>query len=322
MTRREEAVFFQTAEREQIVFSSDLHRYLIDEETGTLKPEWGKVLAFLVLYAIFPGEVNQLYGPYFYRRENESWNLAGEPDPCDRYLFQSEYPPDMGIYQPGEMVSHTWILKNVGEVFWENRYMECDAPPFPIKEEAIRIRLPEAVYPGDSVSPAVCFRAPEKPGSYTLNWKMKDENGRQVFLDKLGVGLHFIVSEKQGTPDVKDKEWEDNNYKVLEEKPPIPVTVEVGTMYTHIWMIENTGTVTWTDYYCECINGDLAQYTKNELRIPLKKRIRPGEKISVKMEFVTPPIEGVYRLMWKIMKSDGSAAFSEERRLEVLLNVI
>lgn len=33
-------------------------------------------------------------------------------------------------------------------------------------------------------------------------------------------------------------------------------------------------------------------------------------------------IEGVYSMVWQIMKKDGTPAFSKNRRLEVLLNLI
>ena len=53
-----------------------------------------------------------------------------------------------------------------------------------------------------------------------------------------------------------------------------------------------------------------------------KKRVMPGERISVKVEFATPPIEGIYSMVWQIMKKDGTPAFPKNRKLEVLLNLI
>ena len=112
------------------------------------------------------------------------------------------------------------------------------------------------------------------------------------------------------------------NYNVIEEIPPLPVTVISGNLYSHTWIIQNTGTTIWDEYYLECINGDSFSYAKRELCVPFKKRVMPGEKISVKVEFATPPIEGVYSMVWQIMKKDGTPAFSKNRRLEVLLNLI
>ena len=78
----------------------------------------------------------------------------------------------------------------------------------------------------------------------------------------------------------------------------------------------------WEDYYCECINGDTWGYARNELRIPMKKKVEPGERVSIQIEFVTPPIEGSYRLIWRIMKKGGKPVFPEGRQLEVMLNLI
>ena len=39
-------IFFQLVKQEQISFSSALKQYLIDEESGVLKEEWGMYLHF------------------------------------------------------------------------------------------------------------------------------------------------------------------------------------------------------------------------------------------------------------------------------------
>lgn len=316
-------VFFEILEREQIELASDLKRHLIDINTGKLNREWGNVLAFLFLVAIFPEEVNQLYKPYLYWKENgisyQSEKRDEKKGKKDAALFQYEYPPDMSVYRPGELIHHTWVVKNVGEIPWKDRYYECLSLPFPIGEENSKIRIPRVVYPGELVSVSVRFTAPDRPGCYVMNWKMKDRDGNLSFLDKLGVGLHFTILE---TPDCEGEACNGDNYKILEESPAIPATLIAGKIYSHSWVIQNTGKVTWKDYYCECINGECFRYTKNELRVPLKKRVEPGECIAVNVEFVTPPVEGIYHFIWKIMKKDGTNAFGEERQLEILLNLI
>lgn len=215
---------------------------------------------------------------------------------------------------------HTWVIKNVGDTPWENRYYECNQSPMVLDEENRIIRIPEFVYPGDMVTPSVSFLAPNEPGTYVMNWKMKDSNGNLVYLDKLGLGLHFTVMEEEENKPIEEEEI--GNYKILEEIPPIPATVVAGKLYSHIWIIQNTGETIWREYYLECINMGGFQYVKSELRVPLKERVVPGEKTSIKIEFATPPIEGVYCMVWRIMKKDGTPAFSKERKLEVLLNLI
>lgn len=69
----------------------------------------------------------------------------------------------------------------------------------------------------------------------------------------------------------------------------------------------------WNEYYLECINGDNFSYVKKELCVPLKAHVMPGEKISVKVEFATPPIEGIYTMVWQIMKKDGTPAVCKKQ---------
>lgn len=267
---------------------------------------------------IFPQAMNQLYVPYLYRIENEVPHDTKERGKRDHSLFQYEYPPDMSVHKPGEWITHTWVMKNVGEIPWKNRRFECACPPEWINEESRTVKMKEIVYPGDTVSLTVHFRVPDTPGHYALNWKMKNKAGEILYTDKVGLGLHFTVLEEG--KDICDDE--NNNYRILKEKPSILATLMAGKIYEHNWTIENTGTVIWEDYYCECINGDTWGYAKNELRIPMKKKVEPGERINIQIEFVTPPIEGSYRLIWRIMKKGGRPVFPEGRQLEVVLNLI
>lgn len=311
-------IFFQLIEQEQISFSPVLKRYLFEKEGNVLKDAWGNMLTFLILFAIFPEEINQLYIPYLFQRENQLSDSIDEQGMNDSYLFQYEYPPDMSVHRPGEWLTHTWVIKNAGIIPWENRRFECVDIPDWLTEQSEKIEIEGLVYPGDTVTLSVHLKVPDVPGHYVLHWKMRSGTGDLIFGNKVGLGLHFTVLETHR----EICENEENNYQVLEEKPAIPATLLAGKVYEHYWMIENTGTAIWEDYYCECINGDVCGYSRNELRIPMKKRIRPGERISIRTEFVTPPIEGSYRLVWRIMKKDGKPAFQEGRRLEVILNLI
>lgn len=310
-------IFFHIVETERISFSPALKRYLTTEEGNRLKALWGNVLAFLILYSIFPEEINQLYMPYLYGKEGVH-SACEDERVKDRSLFQYEYPPDMSVHKPGEWVTHSWVIKNVGKVPWENRSFVCVEPPDWLTEENRKVEITGIVYPGDTTSLTVRFPVPETPGSYALSWKMKNRLGELVFSNTVGLGLHFTVLRKEEMIYGE----EDNNYQILKETPVIPTTLIAGKLYEHSWIIENTGIVDWEDYYCECINGEVWGYSRNELRIPMKKRVRPGEHVSMKIEFVTPPIEGNYRMLWRIMKKDGTPAFPEGRQLEVMLNLV
>ena len=316
--------FLQIIDEEEVEISRNLRKYLFDTEANRLKTKWENVLTFYVLLAIFPKEINQIYVQYIYNQEHnihfkeeeDSNSSTGK----DGILFQYEYPPDMGIVSPGEIINHTWIMKNVGNILWENRYYECNQSAIELDENNRILQLPKFVYPGDKVSPSVSFYAPDKPGTYVMNWKMKDGNGNEAFPDRLGLGLHFMVLDWEDEKVSKVKNG--GNYNVIEEIPRHPVTSVSGKLHSHTWIIENTGTTIWNEYYLECINGDNFSYAKRELCVPFKKRVMPGERISVKVEFATPPIEGIYSMVWQIMKKDGTPAFPKNRKLEVLLNLI
>ena len=47
-------IFFQIEEQEKISLSPALKCYLMEEGKNSLKAEWGNVLAFCILYSIFP----------------------------------------------------------------------------------------------------------------------------------------------------------------------------------------------------------------------------------------------------------------------------
>lgn len=315
-----EKTFLEIVTCEQIAFSPSLEKYLKGDREKKGRKVSERIFTFLFLYALFPEEINQIYAPYLFQKENGILVSKRErQDAKDDSLFLSEYPPDMSIHRPGEILCHTWMIRNAGEVIWEERYLECDPVAFEIGEENKRIPLPETVYPGDTVTISVRFPVPESPGSYMINWKARRKDGTLAFPGRLGLGLHFTVMQAD-----TERDWEEteNNYKVLEESPAIPQTLIAGEGYSHTWLLQNTGSMVWKDYCCECMNGEAFRYAKSELQIPIKKIVKPGECVYVKIEFVTPPVEGVYRLVWRIMKKDGTSAFAEGRQLEILLNLV
>ena len=121
------------------------------------------------------------------------------------------------------------------------------------------------------MSPSVSFYAPETPGTYVMNWKMKDGNGNEAFPDRLGLGLHFMVLDLEDEKISRVKNG--GNYKVIEEIPRHPVTSISGKLHSHTWIIENTGTTIWNEYYLECINGDNFSYAKKRIMCTIQKNV-------------------------------------------------
>ena len=138
--------FLQIIDEEEVEISRNLRKYLFD--TGGEPPEKqdGKRPGVLCPLAIFPKEINQIYVQYIYNREHnihfkeeEDSNSSTEKDGI---LFQYEYPPDMGIVSPGEIINHTWVMKNVGNILWENRYYECNQSVIELDEKNRILHLP------------------------------------------------------------------------------------------------------------------------------------------------------------------------------------
>lgn len=87
---------------------------MIDEECDALKDEWVNVVTFLILYAIFPENINQLYIPYLHSKKVYYLTVQKQTK-NDSYLFQYEYPPDTSVNKPREWITHNWVMKNVGK---------------------------------------------------------------------------------------------------------------------------------------------------------------------------------------------------------------
>ena len=95
---------------------------------------------------------------------------AGPGSPIDVTI------PDDTEMQPGEEFTKTWRLQNTGACTWNNQYAlvwfsgeQLDAPQ--------SVPLSGEVAPGQSVDLSVDMQAPEKPGAYQSNWKLRNPAG-------------------------------------------------------------------------------------------------------------------------------------------------
>jgi hypothetical protein len=99
--------------------------------------------------------------------------------------------PDDTVMQPGQEFSKTWRLINVGTCTWNSAYnviwywgeQMSSALALPLEGETV---------PGKQAYITVNFVAPQKPGVYQSNWKLRSPAGR-VFGVGPGEGLYFYV---------------------------------------------------------------------------------------------------------------------------------
>jgi len=114
--------------------------------------------------------------------------------------------PDGTLVRPHECFTKTWEVQNVGQVAWENRYLQC------VDEEILvygrsgetlslaanlqpatsRICVPFTP-PGGTVQLSVNFTAPESPGTVLSYWKTVFEDGTLCFPSARGLWVKVRV---------------------------------------------------------------------------------------------------------------------------------
>lgn len=310
---RFEKVFLDFIDNHNHILSGSIITYLTNTQTKKVVEEYWNALAFLVLYAMLGNDVNHVYRNYLlYFNINPKMNAIKDDD---RFMF--EYPADGQCYKAGETIRHSWIIKNTGNVVWNKRFCECINADDIKARKSLNIPMADVIYPGETVELNIEFIAPEVEGAYELIWRMKNNKGEYTFPGKTGVGLHFTVTNQEKDP-CSDAGYD---FLFLEEYPADGARYRLGEMIRHEWKIKNTGTRSWKHYYFDCINAKALRYASEELMIPIKREIGPGEIANIIVEFVTPPDEGHYCLIWKMKNRQGKYVFPDKKGVSIHFDV-
>ncbi len=103
--------------------------------------------------------------------------------------------PDNSQVLAGEHFVKTWLIQNIGEEVWKNRYYRCIddqleissrtalRPPSTrqgLKPDQATIPIPETP-PNQTVEISIGFTAPDYPATIISYWKMFDETGEMCF---------------------------------------------------------------------------------------------------------------------------------------------
>ena len=107
----------------------------------------------------------------------ETTSTPGTDSNCNLAGFVSETIPDGSQFYPGTAFTKTWTLKNEGTCTWTTGYnvvfisgSDMDAPASqPIGDKAIA--------PGETVIISVKFNAPNEPGGYRAEFKLRTSEG-------------------------------------------------------------------------------------------------------------------------------------------------
>jgi len=106
---------------------------------------------------------------------------------CDQVKFVKDVtiPDDMDL-APGEKFTKTWRLQNAGSCPWTIGYLLYFESGDSMGALASLELTSETIQPGDTVDVSVDMIAPQEPGAYQGNWKIRNVKG-----DGFGVGPSF-----------------------------------------------------------------------------------------------------------------------------------
>lgn len=120
--------------------------------------------------------------------------------------------PDGELVLPGQRFTKVWELQNVGQVPWQNRWLQCmdeDIVVYANNESTLRIaqplrpdqaRLPVPfTRPGDVARLSASFHAPTEAGTVLSYWKMAFEDGTLCFPAAHGVWVKVQVTSLAGS---------------------------------------------------------------------------------------------------------------------------
>ncbi len=97
--------------------------------------------------------------------------------PCEQASFVADVTiPDGTPMLPGQAFTKTWRLKNIGTCAWNNTYSLAFVNGDPMGAQA-SVKLPGDVPPGATADLSIDFKAPNTPGKYRGNWKLRNPAG-------------------------------------------------------------------------------------------------------------------------------------------------
>ena len=141
--------------------------------------------------------------------------------PCDRAQparsFDVTVPDDTHFY-PGENFSKTWRLVNAGSCVWTREYSVVwfSGIDFGVtREQGLRVDTAQ----GNSIDVTIDMVAPQSPGTYQSNWKLRNNKGMLFGIGSNGNAPFWvrIVVMPEGTPTAS---------------PPPPTPTETPVIYT------------------------------------------------------------------------------------------
>jgi hypothetical protein len=114
--------------------------------------------------------------------------------PCDRGEFVEDISvPDGTVFEPEETFVKTWRIRNNGSCTWTSAYTVVFDSGDAMSGPASFPLTTESVPPGAEVNISINLTAPENPGSYRGDWKLRNAAGQTFGLGSQGDASFWVV---------------------------------------------------------------------------------------------------------------------------------
>jgi hypothetical protein len=105
----------------------------------------------------------------------------------------------------------------------------------------------------------------------------------------------------------------DNATLLADLTAPDGAVIAAGTIFIKTWLLKNSGTCEWSSgYKLAFVSGEQMQGADTNIGSP----VPPGEKATVSVSLVAPPVPGTYKGIWRMQNADGQA-FGDPPHVEV-----
>jgi len=229
-------------------------------------------------------------------REPASVTVTVTPSPR-KWALGSATPPATlpRTLAAAEVVSVALVVRNTGTEVWSGdrgdrlsyRWHRDGMPPL----EGLRTALPEPLHPGIETAVTATLRAPEEPGSYTLEWALVREG--VAWYPATGATNHVEVGPHQLACEITSVAWP--SWMAVNGSDDVTVTVR------------NTGQVTWSaeagdrlSYHWWGPDGESVVF--DGLRTHLPHPVAPGESITLEAEVAGPRTAGAFDLGFEMVR--------------------
>ena len=109
-------------------------------------------------------------------------------------LLVDEFPNNVPQYKVGDVIHHTWILKNIGQSAWKEYFFECaNYRTLKYAKNELSVPIKKNIKVGEKVKVDISFIAPYEAGIYFFIWKIRDKDGKDILPENRGIGLQIVV---------------------------------------------------------------------------------------------------------------------------------